>query len=142
GELAPPHHFSSSSDQMKPADTGTDLVSLIGMITDVWEGNLVNPDKLPKKIVAGDWIIRAGAPPDQGATALGQILNRECGVPIKLEMNEDSEDGVVVRSGDKPQFVAKLDSPVKLYVNKFQPDQGKREQGTFPEFLKALGEFI
>jgi len=142
GELAPPHHFSSGSDQRAPAENGVDLVSLIGMITDVREGNLINPDKLPKQIVAGDWIVRAGAPPDQVVAALRQILNRECGVPIKLEMKEESEDVVVVRTGDKPQFVPKLDSPIKLYVNKFQPDQGKREQGTFPEFLKALGEFI
>ena len=143
GELALPHHFCSGSDQTEADDRAIDLISLMQMIANVSKGNLIDPkQRLKKGQLAGDWVIRKDAPIEQIIVALGQILNRECGLPITLKTREDSEDVVIVRGRANAETFPKLDSSIKLYTNTFRADQGKREQGSFPEFLTAIGQFI
>lgn len=141
GELAAPHHFSSGSDQIDPADRAIDVTGVIEMVTNVRETNLIGADKFSKVHIAGDWVIREGAPTEQVVAGLEQTLNKECGIPIKLEYQEVKEDVVIVRHGAKP-FAPKLDSAVKIYTTVFRSDQGTKEQGTFKEFLDAIGQSI
>lgn len=138
GELDAPHHFASGSDQRDLADQGLDVITVIHMVANVRGPNLIGSDRFSKKLVAGDWVIREGAPTDKIIADLEQVLNRECGIPIKLEYEEDTEEVVIVRRGTKP-FTPKLDAPIKIYASTFRPDKGSREQGTFKEFLDTIG---
>lgn len=141
GELAAPHHFSSGSDQVDPADQAVDVITVIEMITNIRGPNLIGSDKFSKQHVAGDWIIREGAPADKVIADFERVLNRECGVPIKLEYQEDTEDAVIVRRGAKP-LAPKLDSPIKIYATTFRPDKGTIERGSFKDFLDSIGQSI
>lgn len=141
GELAAPHHFASGSDQHDPANQSVDVITVIGMVTHVHSPNLIGSDKFSKQHVAGDWVVREGASDDKVIAGLEKVLNRECGIPIKLEYEEDTEDVVIVRRGSKP-FAPKLDSSIKIYTITFRPDKGTKEQGTFKEFLTAIGQSI
>ena len=116
GELAAPNNFSSSSDQLDSTKTGVELVTLVEMIANIHDGEFIDPGKRLKGIIAGDWIIRADAPAEKVVASVGQILNRECRVPIQLKMEVVEETVIVVRGALKPESVPKAETILDQFI--------------------------
>jgi hypothetical protein len=125
------------------AAKGYEAGSLVSVVSDVEYRDIDDPGRLLLgKLVVGDYVVDAAAPPDKVVAALGQLLKRECGLPVQLELREGEDRIVVVRGRFKPPFVPKLDTPVELYAATLQPGKGEKDQGTFQEFLDDIGRFI
>ncbi|MDB5392363.1 MAG: putative lipoprotein [Planctomycetaceae bacterium] len=141
GKLQAPHHFAAGSHHPEPKDEGSSLAELINMLMSQTRPEIDDPDKLLEQLNVGDYVIRENAPQDQVVAALGEILKRECGVPIKLELRAVEHAAVVVRGKLKPTFVSKL-SPIQLYAETLLPLKGEVDSGNFQEFLNDVGRFI
>ena len=141
GQLGQPgFRFTSGVDQAGiPA---SELLNAVGAGLKLWRRDVEDPDKLLDPMVEGDFVIRADAPPDKVIAALGQLLQRECGIPVQLELR-DVEHPVIVISGKiEPPFVIEPETVVELSTEASQSGEGENEQGTFGDFLKAVGRFI
>ncbi len=127
----------------QPGPPGYGAGSLVSVISDVPYRDIEDPERLLlDKPVVGDYVVNADAPTDKVVAALGQIMNRECGLPVKLELREIEQLTVAVRGKIKPPFVLKSNCTLELYAATLQPCIGEKDQGTYQEFLEDVGRFI
>ena len=133
-------HFAYST---APGPKGYEAGSIVSIISNVGYGDIEDPDRLLLgKSVVGDYVMDADAPMDKVLAAMGRILNRECGLPVDLELREVEQLVVAVSGEIKPPFVLKPETPLELYAATLQPGKGEQDQGTFQEFLEDVGRFI
>ena len=142
GKLEPPGNFAAASYFPDPKDDGGDLVDLIPMLISVSRYSMDDPEKLLRKRITGDFVVRAGTPDEELLVALGPLIKREFGISVKLVQHEVEAPIVVVRGKIKPPFVIKPDTPLELYAATLQPGKGDVQQGTYQEFLTDVGRFI
>ncbi len=142
GNLEPPNNFAAASYFPDPKDDGGDLVDLIPMLMSVSRYSMDDPEKLLRKRITGDFVVRAGTADEELLGALEPLIKREFGISVKLVQYEAEAPIVVVRGKIKPPFVIKADTPLELYAATLQPGKGEVQQGTFPEFLADIGKFI
>lgn len=121
--------------------------SLEGMLTSVvglssFDFNL--PRDIPDRDLAGDWIVRQGATPDQLMPALEVIL-RQQGRPVHFEKRRVRQD-VIVASGSfhfQPIDDPKWNKGVNIYSDKLnEPGRGGGATADLPEFFTELGNML
>ena len=142
GKLEPPKNFAAASYFPDPKDDGGDLVDLIPMLMSVSRYSMDDPEKLLRKRITGDFVVRAGTPDEALLVALEPLIKREFGISVKLVQYEVEAPIVAARGKIKLPFVIKPDTPLELYAATLQPGNGDVQQGTFQEFLADLGKFI
>lgn len=135
-DKAPSFAFSS------PASKGIEARQIVEVITKVEPRHVDDPQNLLNKLVEGDYVLNAEAPVDKLVFGLEQIFRRECGLPVKLTLDEVEEDIVAVSGRIKPPFVPTPDTIFELYGATLQPGKGETDKGTFQEFLDDVGRFI
>jgi hypothetical protein len=94
--------------------------------------------------IAGEFVVRTGAPIDKVITRLEQILKEELKIHIRLKFAQVEREVIVVRGKyeSKPRVNRKLDQ-VDLFAVSLNEDSGSGGGwGTFDEFLGAIGSYI
>jgi RNA polymerase sigma factor (sigma-70 family) len=121
---------------------GVTLASVLDTIG-VPHQSFLGPQELRERRIPGDWVIRDGVPVEKQVARLGEILRKDCGVPVKLEF-KDVEREVAVASGkfvSKPLKDRKANT-IDIYALNPVPNSGAGGgSGTLDEFLRALGSF-
>ncbi len=100
---------------------------------------------LLKKTITGDWIYRVGVPNERMVAALESILQRALRKRITVKFREVERDVVVARGKYRYSPLAgRTKNQVEIYGEEIVPGGGGAGggSGTFPEFLKWVGEWI
>lgn len=117
------------------------LQSVVGLGTFEFEG----PDELLKLPMAGDWIIREGAAPEQVLVQLEQLARQQAGRTIRFQKRTVDREVILVtgRFQFKTTPGAQRANAVQLYAGQLDPGQGSGGgSGGFADFFKHTGSLI
>ncbi len=100
--------------------------------------------ELLKTKVSGDWIVREGVPAEQLIPPLEAILQRAVRQRITLTLRRVERDVVVVRGRYRAApLPGHGEGEIEIYARELDPDGEEGSgAGTFPSFLKGVGEWI
>ena len=131
---------------MTSADAGFSLRDLPRYLEiDVHPTEIEGDPELLKTTVPGDWIYRTGTPGEQLVAALEARLQRILQKRITLKFRQVERDVVVVRGEYRYSPVTgRSKNQVEIYGKQIVPNGGGAGggSGTFPEFLKWVGNWI
>jgi beta-lactamase regulating signal transducer with metallopeptidase domain len=120
----------------------SELLNAVGAALNLTMREVDDPDKLLKSMVEGDFVIRADAPAEKVVAALGELLKKDCSIPVELELRQIEHPVVAVGGRINPPFVIEPETVVELYVTEPPFEKGAIEIGTFYDLLKAVARFI
>jgi hypothetical protein len=78
---------------------GVELCTLVDYFTGIHRYEMLGDRKLLDAKVAGDWVIRYGAPPEKLLPEMEAILRRECKLPVRLRLVREDRK-VIVAEGN------------------------------------------
>jgi len=141
-----------------PPKNGVALSMILEQVLGIRRNQVEGDDNLiDKSVIAGDWIVRQGASPEQTIQQLATILKDQLDLPIGLEFAE-VERPVYVISGTyryTPYDVPEKDQPAAFAHHHLTHDMIKifgaeifvrhnegSYEGSYDEFVEALAEWI
>ena len=139
------------------ADQGKSLQGILTGATEFSSQEIELSEELREKRIAGDWVVRPGAPAETILRDLEAILRKELSIPLRLEIKTVKRPVYAARGtykltpleGEKAQGRLHLTDKtittdrVQIFANAIVPDSGAGGgTGDLDEFLKALGRWI
>jgi beta-lactamase regulating signal transducer with metallopeptidase domain len=128
---------------LAPDSNGETLITLLSCLGIPSQEAEVDEDWRLKQI-PGEFVTRAGAPPERVSPRLEQILRQELKLPVRLTLREVERQVIVVggKYESKPRANRQANQ-IDLFAVKLNEDEGAGGgAGTFDEFLAATGSYI
>ena len=121
-----------------------DLLGILKSLADFYPQEVEGDETLVRAKIQGDWIVRKGAPQAEIVSAIERILDKQCGLHVKLRLR-DVERKVTVASGafefhpipgrSRPNAI-----DVFLYDDALETHGGG--SGDIETFVRSLGWFV
>jgi hypothetical protein len=111
---------------------------------DVYQHEIEGDPELLKTVVAGDWVFRDGVRDERMVAALNSILQRAVRLRINVTFRTVERDVVVVRGRyHYSPLPGRQQNEIDIYGKQLVKNSGAGGGGgSFPEFLKWVGEWI
>jgi beta-lactamase regulating signal transducer with metallopeptidase domain len=116
------------------------LLRILEDVAVIYRQEVEGDEALVKSKIQGDWIVRKGAPKKDILSGLETILNKECGLHVKLRLR-DVERQVIVASGEF-DFHPFEGRSVYLYDDKPENNGHGGGGGDIESFVRSLGWFV
>jgi len=138
-------------------DEGYSLAGLLDALKQIKRQHLRGPDDLLRKTIPGDWSVRVGVSDEVLVAQLQSILQKELGLPIRLEFRMIDQEVYVARGEyrfqplagqpkeDKTYYETEtvVSDPVQIFGKQIIPNSGAGGgTGEFAEFLEWLGAWV
>jgi hypothetical protein len=115
------------------------------MEMDLFPVEIEGDSELVNREISGDWVFRQGVPPEDLVRQLETILQRTLRMRITLAFRHVEHDVVVARGQYRHSPVAhRSKNQIEIFGKQIVPNGGGAGggTGTFPEFLRSVGEWI
>ncbi|MFA5393555.1 MAG: hypothetical protein WC081_05975 [Candidatus Ratteibacteria bacterium] len=126
-------------------DTTADVRGVLHILANIYSQEIEGDQELLSAKVPGDFVVRAGTPPDKIVTRLEEVLRQDLKLPVRLAFR-DVERKVIVAQGvfNRNPLFNRRPNQIEIYGENLNqdPKYGVVVSGDFQLFLKQVGMYL